>query len=195
MSAGKPILMNRISAAVFALIVGVAAPLAMPAAPAWAQAAAAADPQRDATRERLRALLAVEGRKIGVEFRQSDKEPYNFVGLLSQGLSNSDSMEIVVSVTKSATVGYRIYPHYKGGYINIGRVRDSAEFAHRLLRYNDDNFLFWGIDDTGDTFAAYTFTLESGFPDAAMDVVIRSISGQDRFVGELRPAIDGSAAQ
>lgn len=187
--------MNRISAAVFALIVGVAAPLAMPAAPAWAQAAAAADPQRDATRERLRALLAVEGRKIGVEFRQSDKEPYNFVGLLSQGLSNSDSMEIVVSVTKSATVGYRIYPHYKGGYINIGRVRDSAEFAHRLLRYNDDNFLFWGIDDTGDTFAAYTFTLESGFPDAAMDVVIRSISGQDRFVGELRPAIDGSAAQ
>ena len=63
-----------------------------------------------------------------------------------------------------------------------------------MLRYNDDNFFFWGIDDTGDTFAAYTVTLESGFPDAAMDVVIRSIPGQDRFVGEMRPAIDGSAA-
>jgi len=187
--------MSTVRAGVLAIALCVAIPVAMTAGPVQAQSAASApDPARDAMRERLRALLAVEGPKIGVEFRQSAKEPYNFVGVLSQGLSNSDSLEIVVSLTKSGTIGFRIYPHYKGGYINIGRVRDGAEFAHRLLRYNDDNFLFWGIDDTGDTFAAYTITLESGFPDAAMDVVIRSIRGEDRFVGEMRPAIDGSTA-
>jgi len=187
--------MNTAGACGLALALCVCVPAAMTPAPVSAQsAAAAADPERDAMRERLRALLAVEGPKIGVEFRQSAKQPYNFVGLLSQGLNNSDSLEIVVSLTKSGTIGFRIYPHYKGGYINMGRVRDSAELAHRLLRYNDDNFFFWGIDDTGDTFAAYTVTVESGFPDAAMDVVIRSIRAQDRFVGEMRPAIDGSTA-
>lgn len=164
------------------------------AAPARAQAEAP-DPVRDATREKLAALLQIEGPKIGAVFRQSTKNPYNYIGTVTTGLHNSDSLEIVLSVTKSNTLGFRIYPHYKGGYINLGRVKDSADFAHRLLYYTDQNFLFWGVDDTNDTFTGYTITLESGFPDAAIDTVIRSIPNTDKFVGAMRPMIDGSAAQ
>jgi len=142
----------------------------------------------------MRALLAIEGPKIGVAFHPPSKNPYNFAGTLTQGLRNSESIEIIISVTKANTVGFRIYPHYKGGYINLGRVKNSVDFAHWLLRYSDNNFLFWGVDDGGDTFAGFTITLESGFPGEAIDTVIRSIPPLDKFVGEMRPAIDGSVA-
>lgn len=190
--------MSNSRAVILALALCAAASVAIGGAPApvLAQTAAPApDPARDATREKLRALLVVEGPKIGVAFNQSSKNLYNFAGTLTQGLRNSESIEIIISVTKSNTIGFRIYPHYKGAYINLGRVKDRADFAHRLLRYSDNNFLFWGVDDSDDTFAAFTITLESGFPSEALDTVIRSIPNLDKFVGEMRPAIDGSAAQ
>ncbi len=65
---------------------------------------------------------------------------------------------------------------------------------HKLLAYNDKNFLFWGSDDTNDVFAGYTITLESGYPEEAVRIVLRSIHNTDQFVGEMRPFIDGSAA-
>jgi hypothetical protein len=162
----------------------------------WAppSASAQSDQQRDKARERLRAALAVSGPKIGVHFQQSTKNPYNFVGSMTTNLKNEDSLEIVVSVTKSNTVAFRIYPHYKGGYINLDHVQDRANFARQLLYLSNQNFLYWGVDDTNDTFCGFTFTLESGFPDAALDVVVRSIPNTDRFVGELRRYIDGSSA-
>ena len=186
--------MNSARAIIFALALG-AVPLVMTGAPALAQTAPAADSARDATRESLRALLAVQGPKIGIPFRQSAKQPYNFVGSMTQDMKNSDSMEVVLSVTTQNTIGFRVYPHYKGGYINLGKVMDSAAYAHKLLFFSDDNFLFAGVDAESDTFFGYTITLESGFPEAAINVVLASIKNQDRFVGELRPAIDGSAAQ
>ena len=64
----------------------------------------------------------------------------------------------------------------------------------KLLNLSDHNFLFWGADDTGDVFAGYTFTLESGFPDKAIEVVLYSIAPLDGYVGEMRPFIDGSPA-
>ena len=181
---------------IFAMALGVAAPAAMVSAPVLAQTAATApNPARDAMRENLRALLAVQGPKIGVSFHQSAKQPYNFVGSMTQDMKNSDSLEIVISVSAQNTIGFRVYPHYKGGYINLGKVRDSASYAHKLLKYSDDNFLFAGIDAESDTFFGYTITLESGFPEASINIVLASVKNQDRFVGELRPAIDGSAAQ
>jgi hypothetical protein len=54
--------------------------------------------------------------------------------------------------------------------------------------------LFWGADETGDVFTGYTFSLESGFPDEAVKIVLRSIVNSDKFIGELRPFIDGSSA-
>ena len=167
------------------------------ATPAAAQAAAdAPDPARDATRESLRSLLASAGQRtdVDVQFRQSTKNPYNFVGSMTTGLKNCDSLEIVISVTKSATIGFRVYPHYKGGYINLLRAKAQSDLMMKLLYLSDQNFLFWGADDSRDVFAGYTFTLESGFPADAIVIVLRSIRNTDKFVGEMRTMIDGSAA-
>ena len=151
---------------------------------------------RDATREKLRKLLETGGARndVNVAFNQSTKQPYNFVGIMKTGLVNCDSLEIVVGVTTNETVGFRIYPHYKGAYLNVDKAKDSAGLMRKLLFLSDRNFLYWGADATGDVFSGYTFTLESGFPDAAMIVVLRSIRNTDEYVGEMRPMIDGTAA-
>ena len=145
---------------------------------------------RDATREKLRTLLDAAGPKINVAFKQSDKNPYNFVGILSTGLTNADSFEIVIGVTTDETIGFRIYPHYKGAYLNVDKVANSTALMRQMLRLSDKNFLFWGADDTFDIFAGYNFTLESGFPDASIRVVLTSIPKLDQFVGEMKSSID-----
>ena len=161
------------------------------APPAQAQAP---DANRDATREKVRQVLATAGARTDVNtaFRQSTKNPYNFVGSMTTGMRNVDNLEIVVSVTKSDTIGFRIYPHYKGGYINLSKAKDMTGLMRRLLYLSDQNFLFWGADDTADVFCGYTVTLESGFPSDAIVVILRSIKNTDKFVGEMRPFIDGT---
>lgn len=163
---------------------------------ASAQTAQEKAASREATRESLRKLLAASGPKkgIGIDFRQSEKNPFNFVGVKRDGLANVDFFEVVIGISDNETIGFRIYPHYKDGYVNIGKVRDSAGLMRTLLRQSDTNFLYWGADSGGDIFAGYTFTLESGFPDKAVEVVLYSIAPLDGFVGQMRPFIDGSAA-
>jgi opacity protein-like surface antigen len=179
--------------AALSLLAALPAFAATPAPPQTAQEKQAS---RDATREKLRKLLETAGARkdVNVAFRQSDKQPYNFLGVMNTGLVNADSLEIVVGVTTNETVGFRIYPHYKGGYINVDKVKNSAGLMRKLLFLSDRNFLYWGIDESGDVFSGYTFTLESGFPDEAMTIVLRSIHNTDGFVGEMRPLIDGSSA-
>jgi hypothetical protein len=145
---------------------------------------------RDATREKLRTLLDATGPKINVAFKQSEKQPYNFVGVMSTSLTNADSFEIVISVSAQDTIHFRIYPHYKGAYLNVDKVRDSAGLMRQMVRFSDKNFLYWGADDTFDIFAGYNFTLESGFPDASIRVVLNSIAKLDQFVGEMKSSID-----
>jgi len=152
------------------------------------------DTSRNRTKESLAALLDKAGPGINVAFRQSTKQPFNYVGLLKQGLVNADSFEIVISVTANETIGFRIYPHYKNGYINIDNVKNSPGVMRQLLRLSDRAFLFWGADESGDIFTGYTFTLESGFPEEAIKIVLRSIVNSDKFVGEMRPNIDGTSA-
>lgn len=155
---------------------------------------AQADPARDATRARLAPVLNSAGARsdVNVAFRQSTKNPYNFTGSMTAGLTNVDSLEIVISVTSHQTIGFRVYPHYKGGYINLGKARDSLGLMKQLLYFSDQNFLFWGADDSGDVFSGYTVTLESGFPPEAILIILRSIRNTDGFVGTMRPFIDGS---
>src|SRR6267378_2526890 len=151
------------------------------------------DPARVKTREQLRLLLDKVGPTIKVAFRQSQKQPFNFVGVLKEGLTNADSMEIVIGVTANQTIGFRIFPHYNGAYVNIDKVKNSAGLMRELLRLSDKNFLYWGMDEGGDVFSGYTFTLESGFPDAAITIVLRSIANLDKFVGNMKPMIDGNS--
>ena len=182
-----------------ALLISAAAPAALSASqqptaqqPTPQQKEAA----RIATREQLRKLLEASGPKkgIGITFRQSDKQPFNFVGVLKDGLTNAESLEVVVGVTNDGTIGFRIYPHYKGAYINTDKAKNSPGLMRLLLNLSDRNFLFWGVDSSGDVFAGYTFTLESGFPDKSAEIVLYSIPLLDKFIGEMRPFIDGSAA-
>jgi hypothetical protein len=167
-------------AAFLILAVLVAAPLSVGADEAY---------DRDATLAKLAATLTNFGATdAGVtNFRQSTKQPYNWIGTLDTGLKNSQMLEIVASVTKSATIGFRVYPHVRGGYINIVKAKKAADLRQRLLNLNDSNFMFWGADDTNDVFVGYTFTLESGYPEDAIRVVLRSIPLQDPFVGQLLP--------
>lgn len=149
---------------------------------------------RNRTREQLAELLEKAGPEIKVDFKRSQKQPYNYVGILRTGLVNAESFEIVISVTPKETIGFRIYPHYNKGYINVDKVKDRAGFMKLLLRLSDRAFLFWGADEAGDIFTGYTFTLESGFPEEAIKIVLRSIANSDKFIGELRPFIDGTSA-
>jgi hypothetical protein len=143
------------------------------------------------TRQLLGQLLTKVGPDIKIAFRQSDKQPFNYLGVLQQGLTHSDSFEIVASVNITNTIGLRVFPIYKGNYINVDKARNPLSLMKQLLRLSDNAFLFWGIDRTGDVFTGYSFTLESGFPEDAIRTVLKSIVNSDRFVGELRPAIDG----
>jgi len=147
---------------------------------------------RIATREKVRQLLAASGpkREIGISFKQSEKQPFNFVGVRRGGLTNTEGFEIVVGVSNDNTIGFRIYPYYKGTYINLNKAKNGPELMRKLLNLNDHNFLFWGADDAGDVFAGYTFTLESGFPDKSIEIVLYSIAPLDQYVGQMRPLID-----
>ena len=171
----------------FLLIVLIAAPSAF-----------AQDTQvlRNRTREQMRTLLDKVGVRpdVNVTFRQSEKQPYNFVGVMKEGLTNCDSLEIVISITAKDTIGFRVYPHYKGSYINVDKARNGVGLMRKLLQLSDEAFLFWGMDSSSDVFAGYTFTLESGFPEEAVTVVLRSIKNSDKFVGDMRPNIDGTGA-
>jgi hypothetical protein len=151
-----------------------------------------ADAARPNTRARLSALLTRVGPDLGVNFKPSSKSQYVFTGVLRDGLKNAESFEIVISVTSKETIGFRIFPHYKGGYINIDKAKNTPQLLRKIAQLNDSTFLFWGADDSGDIFTGYTFTLESGFPDKAIEIVLSSIKNSDQFVGEMRPAIDGT---
>ncbi len=145
---------------------------------------------RDATREKLRTVLNSEGPKVNIAFKQSDKNPYNFVGIMSTGLTNADSFEVVVSVSAQDTIHFRVYPHYKGAYLNLDKASNSPGLMRQMLRFGDKNFLYWGADDTFDIFAGYNFTLESGFPEASIRIVLNSIKNLDQYVGEMKGSID-----
>ena len=146
------------------------------------------------TRERLAQLLESAAPDLKVFFNQSQKQPFNYVGSLKTGLVNADSFEIVISVTPNETIGFRIYPHYKNSYINVDKVKNNTALMRLLLRLSDRAFLFWGADEAGDIFTGYTFTLESGFPEESIKIVLKSVLNSDKFIGEMRPFIDGTAA-
>ncbi len=171
--------MRRILMAVlFALAITFAAP---PVRGQQNEAAA-----RIRTREQLGRLLDKVGPGLNITFRQSEKQTFNFVGLLKQGLTHAESFEVVVGVTQNQTIGFRIFPRYKRGYINIDNVKNAPGLMRLLLRLSDSAFLFWGIDPSGDIFTGYTVTLESGFPEESIKIVLRSIVNSDKFIGEMK---------
>jgi hypothetical protein len=138
-----------------------------------------ADAARDKTRERLNALLQRVGPEMDVIFKPSSKSQFVFTGVMKERLKNVEQFEIVINVTTNDTIGFRVFPHYKGAYINIDKARNPLQLLRKIAQLNASTFLFWGADDSGDVFTGYTFTLESGFPDKAIEIVLSSIKNSD----------------
>ncbi|HEY0431753.1 MAG TPA: hypothetical protein VGC61_08030, partial [Pyrinomonadaceae bacterium] len=145
---------------------------------------------REQTRGQLEKLLGKVGPVANVSFSVSQKHSDKYVGLLKTGLVNAEGMEIFIDVTPKETIEFRVYPHYKKAYLNLDKVSDRSALMRMLLELNSRTFLYWGADEAGDVFTGYTFTLESGFPEEAITVVLRSIVNSDKFVGEMRPILD-----
>jgi hypothetical protein len=148
------------------------------------------DAKRNRNREQLAQLLDTVGPEVGISFSRHSQQPYTYVGHLRTGLTHAESFEVIIAVTNVDTYSLRAYPRYKGGYVNVDKAPNPASLMRHLLRLSDRTFLFWGIDADGDIFASYPFTLESGFPDASIRIVLRSIINHDRHFGELRLFID-----
>ena len=177
--------MRRIPISVlFALAVTFAVPTAQ---------AQQSEPDRNRTREQLGQLLEKVGPSLNLTFRPSEKQPFAFAALLKAGLTHAESFEVAILATQNQTIAFRIFPRYKNAYINIDKVKNAPGLMRLLLRLSDSAFLFWGVDPSGDIFTGYTFTLESGFPEESIKVVLRSIVNSDKFIGEMKPMIDGSS--
>lgn len=142
---------------------------------------------RDSTRQQLEALLTTYGPARDMRFRRSGTEPYDIVGSWDKPMQFVSRFDIRVSVTRERTIGFRVYPRWHGARINLNRVRDRHRLMEKLLRDADQSFLHWAVNPDQEVFAGFTFTLESGFPEDAIKVVIRSIPLLDRSVGELAP--------
>jgi hypothetical protein len=143
------------------------------------------DTVRVATRQKLEALLDAYPLAREMQFQRSAKEPFNIAGSYSKGLRYVSTFEIVWHVTTKQTIGLRIYPHWNGAYINLSKFQPRGRFMESLLRDADTDFFHWAVDPSLDVFAGFTFTLESGFPDAAIREVISSIPLLDGAVGKL----------
>ena len=114
---------------------------------------------------------------------------FDLDGFYDKQLKWAHRLEVDITVTHQATIWIRVYPQYYGHHINLDHVHDPNGFMQQMLRNSYHNFFFWGLDDNRDAFAGYQFTLESGFPEAAVKEVIKSIPLVDGAVGDLTPFI------
>jgi len=135
-------------------------------------------------RNRLDSLLHAYGPTLKMKFYRDSDDPFQFEGVLDKDLHYAWRFELQINVTPQNTIGIRAYPMYTHR-INMERVRDPNGLALRLLHLSAHNFLHWGVDDASHVFAAYQFTLESGFPQEAIKEVLRSIPLVDESFGEV----------
>jgi len=151
-------------------------------------AQSAADSVQAATLEKLKVVIATYGPAREIRWYRASN-PFDLDGVYDKSLHWSSRLEIAFTVTHQSTIWLRVYPQYYGHHINLNRVHDPNGLMQQMLRFSYHNFFFWGLDDNQDAFAGYQFTLESGFPEAAVQEVIKSIPLIDESVGDLTPFI------
>ena len=147
-----------------------------------------ADARVDA-RNRLDSLLHAFGPTLKMKFYRDSDDPFQFAGVLDKDLRYAWRFELQINVTPQNTIGIRAYPMYSHR-IDMDRVRDPNGLALKLLHLSAHDFLHWGVDDVSHVFAAYQFTLESGFPQEAIKEVLRSIPLVDESVGEIAQFVE-----
>ena len=99
---------------------------------------------REEIRDRVRASLQKIGARadVSVDFQQSEKQPFNFFGFMRTGLKNAKALEIVVGISQDQTISVRAFPQIGDGYINVDRVTNSSGLMHKLLNFNQHNFMY-----------------------------------------------------
>lgn len=143
---------------------------------------------RKATYDRLWTLVKGYARGLKYDGPYTVDDPYQILLFYDKDLRYTTRFEIFITVTREQTIVFRIYPI---GYINLYKdTRDSDGLMQKLLRLSDNGFFYWAADDEEDIFAGYMFTLESGFPEEAIKVVIRSIPLIDPSFGDMRQFFD-----
>jgi hypothetical protein len=154
-----------------------------------ARAQTVPEDMRTVARNRLDSLLHAYGPTLKMRFHRDADDPFQFEGVFDNNLHYAWRFELQINVTPQNTIGVRVYPMFSDR-IDMTEVRDPNGLALRLLRLSAHNFLHWGVDDASHVFAAYTFTLESGFPEEAFKEVLRSIPLVDESVGEITQFIE-----
>jgi hypothetical protein len=149
-----------------------------------------ADAVRVMSRDKVDSLLHAYGPTLNMRFYRRANDPFAIDGFFGKGLRYASRFEIEINVTPEHTIGLRVYPLWYNQRINIDGVRDPNGLERQLLRFSAHNFLFWGVDDALNVFAGFTFTLESGFPEEAIKIVLRSIPLVDQSVGEMARLIE-----
>ena len=149
---------------------------------------------RGAARKKLETMLTKRvGPAINVGFEAAADNPFRFAGVMRTPLRNCDAIEIVIGITPSETIYVRAFPRYQGGYVSVAKATAEGALLRAALRASFDGFFFWAVDESGDLCAGYTLSLESGFPEAVLEVVLRSLPGLDATFGQFRVHVDGSA--
>ncbi len=142
------------------------------------------------TRGKIEALLTTSAKALGFRrWYRDDNDPFEILAFYDQGLKYASRMEVKIIVTHQNTIGFRVFPHWNGpgpgSYIDLDYVKDAKGLMQRALQLSAENFMFWGLDPSKHMFASFTVTLESGFPDAVVRVVLQSVPLVDDSVGDL----------
>jgi hypothetical protein len=142
-------------------------------------------------RDQLEALLYTYPPARTMHFHRKPGDRFAIEGYFRTDLTYAADFKIFVVVTPKRTITFRVFPAYRQySYLNLAHVRDPDGVMQKLLQFCSHSFFFWGVNGPLDVFAGYTFTLESGFPEEAIKVVIRSIPLIDARIGELADYID-----
>jgi hypothetical protein len=150
----------------------------------WASAAQTnADVLRARTRDRLFALVRTYGPTQHFDVYRHHDDPFTIDAFYDKDLVWAPRFETWITVTRQQTILFRVYTQWYEGYLNIDKAQNSDGLMLRMLQLSDKDFFFWAADADNDVFAGYTFTLESGFPEEAIKVVLRSIPLLD---GDIR---------
>ena len=174
---------NRRPGAVVALTLA-----ALLAAPVGAQKTD--DATRERNRSRLEDLLENIEDETKMRFERNGENKFNYSAILTGGLKTAESFEVVIGATDSDTIFMNAFPKYKGGYINVDKVKNREGLTRQLLRLTSRTFLHWGVDSSGDVYCGFTFTLESGFPDEAISIVLQSVVNHDQYLTEIKALLE-----
>lgn len=168
------------------VIVPAALGVVLSASGVWASAAQTnADALRARTRDRLFALVRTYAPSQHFKIYRDDDDPFTIEAVYDKDLEYSRRFYTWISVTRQQTIQFRVYTLWYDGNLNIDKAQDSDALMQRMLQLSDKGFFFWAANEDKDVFAGFTITLESGFPEEAIKVVIRSIPLIDPMIGEL----------